>query len=337
MKAIIPVAGMGTRLRPHTHSCPKVLLHVAGKPIVGHILDKLVSLDFDEITFIVGYKGDMIRDYVKSNYRFKTNFIEQEKMLGLGHAISLAKEFHQNDEDVFIVLGDTVFDADLKACFDRDKSAIGVKEVEDPRRFGVVETDSNGNVKKLIEKPECPTSNLAIVGLYYLKQPKLLFDCLDELIQNNKQTKNEYQLTDGLQMMLDKGYEMSVFNIDGWYDCGKKDTVLTTNRELLELGQKNGNIPKIQRYQNSIIIPPVALHSSVKVVNSVIGPYVTISENTVVESSIIRNSVIGEHCAISSLLLDESLIGDNCKIVGDLRSLNIGDSSEIHFTKNTNL
>ncbi|MDD4278347.1 NTP transferase domain-containing protein [Candidatus Sumerlaeota bacterium] len=333
MKAIIPVAGMGTRLRPHTHTCPKVLFPVAGKPIVAHILDELVRLNFDEVTFIIGYKGDMIHDFIKKNYSFKANFVEQEKMLGLGHAISLAKKYHYDDDDVFIVLGDTVFEADIKTCFENNVSALGVQEVADPRRFGVVVLDEKNRIKQLIEKPEEPVSNLAIVGLYYIKQPKLLFDCLDKMIEQNIRTKSEYQLTDALQMMIADGYEMTVFKIDGWYDCGKKETVLQTNMELLELLDEEKKLPPPQAYPDSIIIPPVAIHPTAKITNSVIGPHVTVSENTVINTSLIRNSVIGENCELKSLLLEESLVGDNCRVSGDMRSLNIGDSSELSFTK----
>lgn len=334
MKAIIPVAGMGTRLRPHTHTCPKVLLPVAGKPIIAHILDELAALNFDEITFILGHKGSMIREYVTREYGFKANFVKQEEMRGLGHAISLARAFHADDEDVFIVLGDTIFKADLQGCFERGESALGVKEVADPRRFGVVEFKADGEILRLVEKPSVPPSNLALCGLYYLRSPKLLFDCLDEMIANDVRTAGEFQLTDALQMMLDRGCPMSVFKIDGWYDCGKKETVLQTNRDLLDMQQAAGMLGGGgYTCTNSTVIAPVAIHPSVTITNSVIGPYVTISAETAVESCVIADSTVGESCELANLLLEQSLIGDNCRVIGERQGLNIGDSSELLFAK----
>lgn len=332
MKAIIPVAGIGTRLRPHTHTAPKVLLPVAGKPMLGHILDELVALGLDEVTFIIGYKGEMIRDYVTSTYGFKANFVEQTQMRGLGHAISLAKEYHVNDtEPVLIVLGDTVFHADLKSVFEKGDSAIGVKKVNDARRFGIVELDKRGEVIRLIEKPENPPTNLAIVGIYYVTNPKLLFDSLDAIIAEGKTTKGEFQLTDALQRMLDAGEHMRVFMVDGWYDCGKPETMLLTNRDLLDkqnLGAaEHSNLS--ERYPGSVIIMPVAIAQSVVIENCIVGPYVSISADTVLRDCIAKNSIIGEHAEVSSIILEDSIISDNAKVVGNLFRLNVGDSSEI--------
>jgi glucose-1-phosphate thymidylyltransferase len=332
LKAIIPVAGIGTRLRPHTHTAPKVLLPVAGRPMLGHILDELVALDLEEVTFIIGYKGEMIRDYVTSTYSFKANFVEQSEMRGLGHAISLAKQHHYSDQEpVLIVLGDTVFHADLKSVFERGESAIGVKKVNDARRFGIVELDKRGEVTRMLEKPENPPTNLAIVGIYYITNPKLLFDSLDKLIEQGKTTKGEFQLTDALQMMLAGGEHMRIFMVDGWYDCGKPETMLLTNRDLLDkqnLGAaEHANLSA--RYPGSVIIMPVAIAHSVLIENSIVGPYVSVSADTVLRDCIVRNSIIGEHAEVSSIILEDSIISDNAKAVGNLYRLNVGDSSEI--------
>ena len=177
MRAIIPVAGVGSRLRPHTYSVPKVLLNVAGKPIIGHILDKIIEAGFDEATIIVGYLGEMIKEYVLKNYNIKFDFVEQEERLGLGHAIYLSRHtFSRNP--ILIILGDTIFDVDLKSMIANQQTQIGVKYVDDPRRFGVAET-TDGHIAHLVEKPENPKSNLAIVGLYYIRQPQLLMECLE--------------------------------------------------------------------------------------------------------------------------------------------------------------
>jgi glucose-1-phosphate thymidylyltransferase len=331
LKAIIPVAGIGTRLRPHTHTQPKVLLPVAGKPMLAHILDELVGLGFDEVTFIIGYKGEMIRDFVTDHFSFKANFVEQPEMKGLGHAISLAKPYHYSDEPVLIVLGDTIFKADLKEVFKSAESALGVHEVEDGRRFGIVELKPDKRVQRLVEKPENPPTNLAIVGIYYMTNPKMLFDSLDKVIEEGTKTAGEIQLTDALQKMLDAGEPMQTFLIDGWYDCGKAETILSTNQQLLDkrmLGEEDySHIAK--RYPNSVIKMPVAIDESAKIENCIIGPHVSISAGCELTECIIKNSIIGENAEASSIILENSLISDNAKVVGNVFHLNVGDSSEI--------
>ena len=254
MHAIIPVAGVGLRLRPHTFTLPKVLLPVAGKPILGHILDKLIADGVTSATIVVGYMGELVEEYVMGNYsQLKVNFSEQEELLGLGHSIWTAREsIPTNGDPMFIILGDTIFDVDLKAVFNTPTSARGVKEVEDPRRFGVVEKEGDF-VKQLVEKPEHPKTNLAIVGLYFIRNPRLLLECLDALVTKNIRTKNEYQLTDALQDMINKGEKFSTFPVDAWYDCGKPETLLSTNRHLLSIGSNNRKIPGV------ITIPPVSI------------------------------------------------------------------------------
>lgn len=331
MKAIIPVAGIGTRLRPHTHTQPKVLLPVAGKPMLAHILDELVSLGFDEVTFIIGYKGEMIREFVTENYSFKCNFVEQPEMKGLGHAIWLAKPHHDTDEPVLIVLGDTIFKADLKKVFEERESALGVHEVEDGRRFGIVELDAKQHVKRLIEKPQNPPTNLAIVGIYYIAEPKKLFTALDELIAEGTTTAGEIQLTDALQKMLDAGEPMRTFLIDGWYDCGKAETILSTNRDLLDQramdAKDHSEVAK--RYPDCVIKMPVAIAESAKLENCIVGPHVSISAKSILKDCIVRNSIIGESAEASSIVLQDSLISDNAKVTGSLFRLNVGDSSEV--------
>lgn len=331
MKVIIPVAGMGTRLRPHTHTAPKVLLQVAGKPILGHILDEIKTFDdVSEVTFIIGYMGEMIEEYVKKHYSFKTNFVTQEKMLGLGHAIHLTAQYNRGDEPVLIILGDTIFKADFSEILKNDSSYIGVKEVEDPKRFGIVELE-NGYIKNVFEKPDHPTSNLAIVGIYYLLAPNLLFDSLDYIIDNDLRTKDEYQLTDALELMLKKKHKMKTFKIDEWLDCGKPETLLATNKALLEMKFKNNNISLAEKYKNSIFVPPVFVDKDAKIKNSIIGPYTSISKGTVVENSIIMNSIISRDSNVKEVVLNEAIIGNNSHITGNSFKLNIGDNSGIDF------
>jgi glucose-1-phosphate thymidylyltransferase len=323
MRAIIPVAGVGSRLRPHTFTLPKVLLNVAGKPIIGHILDKIIAAGFTEATIIIGYLGEMIKEYVLANYKIKVYFVEQEERLGLGHAIYISRHTFSS-EPILIILGDTIFDVDLKSMIKNEQTQIGVKRVDDPRRFGVAEV-SDGQITQLIEKPEIPKGDLALVGLYYITQPQLLADCLKEMIQNDIRTKDEFQLTDALQMMLDRGEKMRTFPIEGWFDCGKPETLLATNRYLLELQ------PIPQPLKGVLIQPPAFISPKAKVFNAIIGPHATIAENAKVENTIVRNSIISEGATVSNALIEDSIVGNNAVVLGNYKRINIGDSSELEF------
>lgn len=323
MRAIIPVAGVGSRLRPHTYTIPKVLLNVGGKPIIGHILDRIIEDGFDEATIVIGYLGDKIKDYVLGHYSIRVDFVEQEERLGLGHAIYLSRHTISSDP-VLIILGDTIFDVDLKAVTDSDCSTIGVKEVDDPRRFGVAET-ADGFITRLVEKPEDPKSRLAIVGIYYIKRPQVLIDTLKDLIKRNVRTKDEFQLTDGLQMMIEQGEKMKTFPIEGWYDCGKPETLLATNRHLLD--HQATALPR----DDVVIQPPVFISPKARVKNSVLGPYATIAEGATVENSIIRNSIISEGATVADTTLEDSIVGNHAAVRGMYKRVNIGDSSELEF------
>jgi len=323
MRAIIPVAGVGSRLRPYTFTVPKVLLNVAGKPIIGHILDKIIEAGFTEATIIIGYLGEMVKDYVLANYKIKVDFVEQEERLGLGHAIYISRHTFSTSP-ILIILGDTIFEVDLKSMIKNEQTQIGVKHVDDPRRFGVAET-TNGQISQLVEKPEVPKSNLALVGLYYITQPQLLVDCLKEMIRNNTRTKGEFQLTDALQMMIDNGEKMKTFSIEGWFDCGSPETLLSTNRYLLE------HQPMPQPLKGVLIQPPAFISPKAKVSNAIIGPHATIAENATVENTIVRNSIISEGATVLNSLIEDSIIGSNAVVRGNYKRINIGDSSELEF------
>lgn len=325
MKAIIPAAGSGTRLLPHTYTVPKPLVHVAGKPILGHILDDLERAGIDRIGLIVGDKGEKITDYVESHYSFESDHIYQKERNGLGHAIYLyLKEKGSDNGPAIIVLGDTIFEADLTKVSDSPHSSIAVHKVDDPRRFGVVELKGKF-IKRLVEKPDTPVSDLAIVGVYFIKNTQHLFECLQQLIDKDIRTRGEYQLTDALQLMLDDGEEMTTFAVAGWYDCGTPWTLLQTNRYLLG---KAGNICEIP---GNIIIPPVSIADSAVVENSIVGPYVSIADGAEVTRSIIEDSIINENASICNALIRESLIGDNAVFAGQFSKLNVGDSSQVTF------
>jgi glucose-1-phosphate thymidylyltransferase len=327
MNVIIPLAGFGTRLRPHTYTRPKPLINVAGKPVLGHILDKLKGLDVDEIVFIVGYLGDLVKDYVEANYEFKTHYVEQKELLGQAHAIYLARELVKGPSLILFV--DTLFEANLD-CLKQEASdgVIYVKEVEDPRRFGVTLVNDQGLITRLIEKPSSMDDNLAVIGLYYVKDIQRLMAAIKMLMDKNIQTKGEFYLADALQLMIDDGAVLRPEPVSVWLDCGKPETVLETNRYLLKHNMDNSaSVASI----SSIIIPPVHIDPTVKVKNSIIGPNVTIAANSEIEDSIIRNSIVDEESYIKDAMLEASLIGRKVDLLGRYRQLNLGDSAQISF------
>ncbi len=326
MHAIIPVAGVGTRLRPHTYTLPKVLLNVAGKPILGHILDRITRDGVTSATIVVGYMGDLVEQYVRTHHKeLKVDFVTQDELLGLGHSIWVArKSVPLNGEPLIIILGDTIYDVDLHPVLKSETSSLGVKIVEDPRRFGVAETTA-GIITKLVEKPDNPKTNLAVVGLYFIKHPNLLIDALDQIVTGDRRTKGEYQLTDALQMMIDAGEKFSTFTVDGWFDCGKPETLLSTNRHLLQ------RIDNSREINGVVIIPPVYIAPNAEITNSIIGPYATIGAGAHVNDSIVRNSIIGDESSVNTVLLDNSIVGNNADVKGNFKRVNAGDSSEIDF------
>ncbi len=327
MKIIIPLAGFGTRLRPHTYTKPKPLISVAGKPVLGHILDKLKGLDIEEIVFIIGYLGEQIREYVSNNYAFTARYITQEELRGQAHAILLARQHVTGP--LLILFVDTIFETDLSVLADvASDGIIYVKEVEDPRRFGVAVTE-NGVITQLVEKPEAPVSNLAVIGLYYIKDSQLLMDCLDELIRRDIKTKGEYFLADALQLMIDRGSKFEARTVEVWEDCGKPETVLHTNRYLLE----HGGAQEIAT-QNSVLIPPVYIERTAVIKDSVIGPYVSVAGEAMIIRSIIQDSIINERAHIEEANLRGSLIGTDAYVRGDSQRLNVGDSSQVDVMGN---
>ncbi|MCL4489024.1 MAG: sugar phosphate nucleotidyltransferase [Chloroflexi bacterium] len=328
MKAVILLAGLGTRLRPHTYSKPKPLVQVAGKPVLAHILDSVTDLDLDEIVFIVGYLGDQIQTYVTEHYpRMRARYVEQSEMKGQAHAIALAREYI--DQPVLIIFGDTIWETD----FGRLKKVQGdgliyVKEVSDPRRFGVAILD-NGYVGKFVEKPSKPISNLAVVGVYYFRAWQKLMQSIDTLIERDIQTKGEYFLADAMQLMIDGGARLEVETIPVWEDCGTREALLETNRYLLT---KQGNHP--DESEGSVILPPVYVSKGACIRNSIIGPYVSISENASIEDAILRDCIISEGAHIENAMLEWSLVGKDARVHGTFERLNVGDSSEIDSAPN---
>jgi glucose-1-phosphate thymidylyltransferase len=328
MKAVIPVAGIGTRLRPHTHTQPKALIPIAGKPILAHIIESLIEAGIKEYVFIIGYMGDKIEDYITKTYpHINTHFVIQTTGKGTGHAIWLAKEHLQHSE-LLIVLGDTIADLDLQKLLAAEHSTLCVKKVDDPRQFGVAETDEEGCITRLVEKPGIPKSNLALVGIYKIKETDKLLDAIDYNIQHKITTQNEYHLTDALMKMVEQGVVMKTMDADSWFDCGKKEILLDTNATLL----KRLNYPADSyKFENTIIIPPVFIGENCRISNSIIGPNVSVGDNVILNYAVLKESIIGPYAQIEYAILDRSLIGNDALLKGMKQSLNIGDSTEINF------
>ena len=327
MKAIIPVAGVGTKLRPHTFTQPKALIPLAGKTVLSIIVDQLKEGGITEFIFIVGYLGEKIQDYVEALYPdIRSHFIFQGDRQGIGHAIKLAREAVNGDE-ALIVLGDTIADYNVRSIIESDTSMIGVKKVDDPRTFGVAEICNDAEISHVVEKPHIPKSNMALVGIYKIKETDMLFECLDSNINAGIKTHGEYSITDALDCMIKKGAEFKAFKVDSWFDCGKPTTLLETNATLLK--KFNNREEQVPEYENTVIIQPVSIGKGCTIKNSIIGPNASIGENTTIDFSIIKNSIIGSFSNLFDIVLEDSLIGSDTVIRGETRSLNIGDNTDI--------
>ena len=323
MWAVVPVAGSGKRLQPHTFPRPKPLLYVAGQPIIGHILDQIVAVGIDNIVLVVGSMGELIVDYVEDRGDFSNVLsVEQKQPIGLAHAISLARPMVGTDP-MLVVYGDTVFQTDLaRVIAGPGDGQLGVRKVDDPRRFGVV-VEKAGRVSRLVEKPDEFVSNMAICGVNVIANSSLLFTCIDELIERGMRTRGEYQLTDAFQLMVDNGAELSTFTLDAWFDCGTHESLLSTNRHLLE-GRPG---PEIET--EVVIRPPVYVDPSAEISGSVIGPYVSVGQEAQIHNSIVRNSIVGARATVDDIVLDESIVGYQAIVNGRASHLNVGDNSQI--------
>ncbi|HEV3251020.1 MAG TPA: sugar phosphate nucleotidyltransferase [Puia sp.] len=327
MKAIIPVAGAGTKLRPHTYTQPKALIPLAGKTILSIIVDQLLEAGISEFIFVVGYLGEKIQDYVKEKYPgLSSHFVQQGERLGLGHALLLTREIVKNDE-IFVVLGDTICEFDIKQVLEKPCSSLGVKRVDDPRNFGVAEMDDDGSIGRVVEKPQIPKSNMALVGIYRIRETLQLFNCLENNIELELTSYGEYNLTDAIECMIKNGVKFHSFKVQNWFDCGKKETLLESNAKLLK--KFGGTIAPEHQFENTIIIQPVSIAPGCDIKNSIIGPNVAIGEKTNVNYSIIKDSIIGSFANLYDIVLTHSLIGSDTEVKGESRSLNIGDNTEI--------
>lgn len=330
MKAIIPVAGAGTKLRPHTYTQPKALIPLAGKTILSIIVDQLREAGIKDFIFIIGYLGEKIQNYVTKEYPdLNCHFVQQNERFGIGHAINLTREYVGTDE-VMIILGDTIAEYNVREIIDSPVSMLGVKKVDDPRNFGVAEIDEEGFITRVVEKPSIPKSNMALVGVYKIKETAFMFSCLEKLIVTNDKGYDEFSLTEALECMMQRGARFKSFKVSNWFDCGKKETLLESNSTLLK--KFGGNMSEDHPFKNTIIIPPVSIAEGCDIKNSVIGPNVAIGEHTVISHGIIKDSIIGSYSNLFEIVLSKSLIGSDAEIRGVNRSLNIGDNTAIDLS-----
>ena len=332
MKVVIPAAGAGKRLYPHTYTKPKPMVFVAGKPIIGHILDNMIDLDPEEVIIVVGYMKDKITSYVNANYSSifkKITYIEQEHALGLGHSIYVTRNA-VGDSPIMIALGDMIFKdgysdfMKLHRCNDTCSGSIGVKNIDDPEHYGIVYLNDDRTITKMVEKPKHSKSHLGIAGIYFIEDSLKLFEALDRLMSSHP--PGEIQLTDALQLAIEDGSTFKTFEVSSWYDCGRPQSLLDVNRILLSEHKVSDN-----GFKSAIIIEPVSIGKNAKVENSIIGPNVSISEGAVIQNSIIQDSIVGNNSEVKYMMLRSSIIGDGAILIGKSNSLNIGDSSTIEF------
>ncbi len=329
MKAIIPVAGAGTKLRPLTYTQPKALIPIAGKTILGVIVDQLLAAGVSEFVFVIGYLGEKIQRYIEKRYpNLKCTFVTQNDRRGTGHAIWLTQE-SVGDDEVMIILGDTVCDYNVKEVLSSSVSQIGVRRVDDPRSFGVAELNDADNVVRMIEKPLIPKSNMAMVGIYYIKETASMFAALNRHLNNTADENGEYHLTSALQHMIEDGITLHAFRVNNWFDCGKKETLLSTNATLLKQMEDEQGMKQDYVFDNTVIIHPVNIAEGCDISNSIIGPNVTIGEHTKIVSSIVKDSIIGSFAELHHVVLNSSIIGSDAYVRGLSQSLNIGDNTEI--------
>jgi glucose-1-phosphate thymidylyltransferase len=332
MKVLIPVAGAGTRLRPHTYTQPKPLMPVAGKPILCFIIDKFREAGLKEFVFIIGYLGDRIRDFVEEQYPdISAEFVYQEHREGSGHAVWTARETIEDEDEIMVAFGDTIFEVDMRLFVNAKQNCVGLKRVNDPREFGVAECNNDGKILKVVEKPRMPKSNQALVGLYKIKDVGLLLKGLNHMVNDNVRTVGEIQLTDALQYMIEHGAVLESCIVDNWHDCGRKEVLLETNAMLLNQHGYASDAFNLPEFEDTIIVHPVSIGKNCQISNSIIGPNVTIGDDVTLSYSIVKDSIIGNFAALEDVVLRHSVVGSDARIKGMNLSLNIGDNTEIDF------
>ncbi|MFO7540229.1 MAG: sugar phosphate nucleotidyltransferase [Chloroflexota bacterium] len=328
MKVIIPLAGFGTRMRPHTWSRPKPLLHVAGHTVIGHLLDRLAPITTEEVVFVVGYKGAEIEAWIRHHYsHLDSHFVIQEEALGQAHALWLCRDF-LDDGEALVAFGDGIVDADYAAISDTTADGVClVQEMEDPRKFGVVVTDETNRITDFIEKPKTAEHKQVIAGIYWFRNGRILRHALDTVIREERMTKGEYYLADAYQVLLQQGTPLVAKPCYYWLDAGNPENILNTNARLLSMGFHSDDLVERSYVEDFTAMPPASLHESAQVDAAVIGPYASIGANVTIKNAIVRNSIIDEGAIIENCILDGALIGRRAQVQGQGLSLFVGDDS----------
>lgn len=323
MDVILPVAGFGSRLRPHTWSKPKPLVTVAGKAMIAHVLDRIMPINPGKIVFITGYLGDQIETWARENYPdSELVFVDQPEMLGQSDAIYRTREYVAND--ALMIYPDALFEADFSGLEERDVDGVAfTMHVEDPSAYGIAVVE-DGKVTRVVEKPSEPVSNEALIGIYYFRKMADVYSAIEEQVQRDIKTKGEYYLTDAIQIMLERGARFGIEQIDIWQDCGNVDALLDTNQYLLA-----NEPPSPAQRPGSLIVPPSFVHRDARLEDAVVGPYASVGAGTVIRNSVVRDSIIEENSEIVDAILQRTVVGSDATIHGSARSISVGDNGKV--------
>ena len=324
MDIILPVAGFGSRLRPHTWSKPKPLVTVAGKAMLAHVLDRVMPLQPGKIVFITGYLGDQIETWARTQYPdTELVFVHQPEMLGQSDALYRTREFVS--DDAIMIFPDALFEADFSRLADIDADGVAYTYyVEDPSAYGVALTDETGRMTKIVEKPQEPISHEAVIGIYYFRQWQQLMRAIEQQFERKILIKGEYFVADAIQIMIDDGARFEIDQISVWEDCGNVEALLDTNRYLL-----GSEPPSPAQRTGSLIVPPSYVHRDAILEDAVVGPYASIGAGTLVRNSVIRDSIVEENSEVVDAILQRSVVGSKVTITGSARSISVGDNGKV--------
>lgn len=328
MKAIIPIAGAGKRLRPFTYTQPKPLIPVAGKPILSYIVEQLVGLGIDEYVFVLGYLGSKVREFVEEQFpEIEARFVIQADRRGSGHAIWLAEEAVGDEREVVIVFGDTLLEGPLERIVHCAHTCLAIKPVEDPRAFGIVELGEGSTVRGMAEKPRLPRGNNAMVGFYKISDYRALHASLGQVLAEAPTDNEEITLTDGLINLLDRGHVMHAEQVDRWYDCGNAEVLLATNRALLE--QRGYAETQLPAFDRTILVHPVTIGKGCRISDAIIGPHASIGDYATIDRTIVSDAIVGRYAQLHEVNLEHSVVGNDTILTGQARRINIGDHTEL--------